>query len=75
MTDLQKILDYLEPSFPVLTKIQNKKQFTIAINLLYSKLAKMERKKVTISDLDYNLKIDNRLKIKKNYWVLGNSPL
>jgi hypothetical protein len=47
----------------------------IAVNLLYSKFSKIERQKVNISNLEYDLKIDNKSKIKKNYWILGSNPL
>lgn len=45
------MLEYLEPAYPYLVRIDNKKQFMLAINLLYNKWGKVERKKIQLAAL------------------------
>ena len=73
--DWQKIVDILEPSIPILSKIDNKRQFVLLLNLLFHKFSQMERQNANTPNLIYDVKLVPNSKETKMCWIIANGPL
>jgi len=74
VTEWHKIVEILEPSIPILSKIDNKRQFTLLLNILYNKFSKLEKKHAYTSNLAYQINFHQGYsKETKNCWILGTN--
>lgn len=73
LTDWQKITDIFEFSFPIINKIENKRQFVLLLNLLSNKLRAIEIHHVRATNYSYRLLLPKSYGSQSPCWILANN--